>query len=243
MHVGNGVKVDVLFIGTFALHFKSGFRIILENTAFVPSMRRSLVSLSKLDESGYHFHFGNKKVEVSLNSSIVGECLLRDGLYQLDLNSDTIVLPVDNAGTKRTLMKENSYSLWHKRLGHISQERIGRLIKSQIFPQLVYDNIESCVDCMKGKLTKTKKQQGATRSSELLELIHTDISGPYSHSLCGCGPAFFDTCVSIRMGETRFIVVSLENHLKKKRFGVATYFCFYFKRENKIRKKNPKCDS
>ena len=74
LHVGNGVKVDVLFIGTVVLHFRSCFRIILENTAFVPSMRRSLVSLSKLDESEYHFHFGNKKVEVSLNSSIVGEC-------------------------------------------------------------------------------------------------------------------------------------------------------------------------
>ena len=134
LHVGNGVKVDVLFIGIVVLHFRSGFRIILENTAFVPSMRRSLVSLSKLDESGYHFHFGNKKVEVSLNSSIVGECLLRDGLYQLDLNSDAIAFYVDNEGTKRALMKENSYSLWHKRLGHISQERIGRLIKSQIFP-------------------------------------------------------------------------------------------------------------
>ena len=46
------------------------------------------------------------------------------------------------------------------------------------------------------------------------------------------------------MGETRFFFfVLLENHLKKKRFGAATYFCFYFKRENKIRKKNPKCDS
>ena len=72
--MGNGVKVDVLFFGTVVLHFRYGFRIILENTAFVPSMRRSLVSLSKLDESGYHFHFGNKKVEVSLNSSIVREC-------------------------------------------------------------------------------------------------------------------------------------------------------------------------
>ena len=110
LHVGNGVKVDVLFIGTVVLHFRSGFRIILENTAFVPSMRRSLVSLSKLDEFGYHFHFGNKKkVEVSLNSSIVGECLLRDGLYQLYLNSDAIAFHVNNAGTKRALMKENSY--------------------------------------------------------------------------------------------------------------------------------------
>ena len=40
------------------------------------------------------------------------------------------------------------------------------------------------------------------------------------------------------MGETRFFVVLLENHLKKKRFGVATYFCFILKGKNKIRKKN-----
>ena len=29
----------------------------------------------------------------------------------------------------------------------------------------------------------------------------------------------------------------------KKRFRVATYFCFILKGKNKIRKKNPKCDS
>ena len=49
------------------------------------------------------------------------------------------------------------------------------------------------MDCIKGKLTKTRKQQGATRSSELLELIHTDIRGPYSHSLCG--KSFFVTFI------------------------------------------------
>ena len=37
---------------------------------------------------------------------------------------------------------------------------------------------------MKGKLTKTKKN-GATRSQNLLEIAHTDISGPYSSTLCG----------------------------------------------------------
>ena len=31
--------------------------------------------------------------------------------------------------------------------------------------------------------------------------------------------------------------------LIKNWLGVATYFCFIFKRVNKIRKKNPKCDS
>ena len=39
------------------------------------------------------------------------------------------------------------------------------------------------------------------------------------------------------MGGTRFLLLLLENHLKKKRFGVATYFCFILKGKNKKRKK------
>ena len=36
---------------------------------------------------------------------------------------------------------------------------------------------------MKGKLTKNKKN-GATHSQNLLEIVHIDISGPYSTTLC-----------------------------------------------------------
>ena len=49
------------------------------------------------------------------------------------------------------------------------------------------------MDCIKGKLTKNRKKQGATRSSDLLELIHIDISGTYSHSLRG--KSFFVTFI------------------------------------------------
>ena len=38
-------------------------------------------------------------------------------------------------------------------------------------------------------------------------------------------------------------VVVVGKPFKKKRFGAATYFCFILKGKNKIRKKNPKCDS
>ena len=35
-----------------------------------------------------------------------------------------------------------------------------------------------CVDCIKGQQTKHTKK-GATRSEELLEIVHTDIYGPF----------------------------------------------------------------
>ena len=74
--------------------------------------------------------------------------------------------------------------LWHKRLGHISRERVERLIKNDILPSLDFEDMEICVDCIRGKLSKAKNK-GASRSSDLLEIVHTDISGPYSTTICG----------------------------------------------------------
>ena len=74
--------------------------------------------------------------------------------------------------------------LWHKRLGHISRERVERLIKNDILPSLDFEDMEICVDCIRGKLPKDKNK-GVSRSSDLLEIVHTDISGPYSTTICG----------------------------------------------------------
>ena len=65
-------------------------------------------------------------------------------------------------------------------LGHISKERMKNLIKKQILPLLTFGDDEICIECVKGKLTKTKKK-GATHSSDLLEIIYTDICGPFPH--------------------------------------------------------------
>ena len=53
-----------------------------------------------------------------------------------------------------------------------------RLVKDGVLPILDFTDFNVCVDCIKGKKTKHKKK-GATRSKELLEIIHTDICGPF----------------------------------------------------------------
>ena len=47
-------------------------------------------------------------------------------------------------------------------------------MKNGILKNLNFTDFEICVDCIKGKQTKHTKK-GATRSNELLEIIHTDI--------------------------------------------------------------------
>jgi hypothetical protein len=73
-----------------------------------------------------------------------------------------------------------SSKLWHYRLGHILRGRIERLVKEEILQPLDFTNLEKCVDCIKGKFAKKNKKDAAKRSVSVLEMIHTDICGPFN---------------------------------------------------------------
>ena len=64
---------------------------------------------------------------------------------------------------KRKRAHDASLKLWHCHLGHISRERIERLIKKSILPPLEFSDLEQCIDCIKGKYIK-KIKKDAKRS-------------------------------------------------------------------------------
>ena len=101
-----------------------------------------------------------------------------------DLYVETVLTQHHNVGTKCSLVNEQSTFLCHKHLGHISRERMERLIKNEILPNLNFTDLNNCVDCIKGKQTKHTKK-GATRSTQLLEIVHTDIWRPFDVSSFG----------------------------------------------------------
>ena len=182
--VGNNEKADVVFVRDVILILDFGFRLMLKDTFYVPSFRRNLVSVSCLDMYDYSFEIKNNVISLFLNSNKVGCCYMSNGLYRLCLSPNDIYVActVEKVVSKRPLPKEQSYALWHKRLGHISKDRVERLIKTNNLPALKND-LGTCVDCCRGKMTKIRKKT-AVRSSDLLEVIHTDISGPYTTTLC-----------------------------------------------------------
>ena len=107
LYVGNGVQVEVEFIGTVELKLKSNFSLILENILYVLSVRRNLISLSKFDECGFSFNFNNDIFELIFKSQVVGNGFKCDGLYRLNLESKPLTfLHIENMGTKRALIKK-----------------------------------------------------------------------------------------------------------------------------------------
>ena len=179
--MGDGKSVEVEAIGHFRLLLGTGYFLDLLDTFIVPSFRRNLVSVSLLDKFGYFCSFGNNQFSLSINSNVVGTGFLcvYDNLYLLD----TIIaynesLHMESRGTKRKLSKDNSASLWHKRLGHISKTRVERLVSDGILDSLDFTDFDVCIACIKGKQTKMKKL-GANRTKDVLEFIHTNICGPF----------------------------------------------------------------
>ncbi|RZB52401.1 Desumoylating isopeptidase 1 isoform B [Glycine soja] len=54
-----------------------------------------------------------------------------------------------SVGLKQCIVNEESSMLWHQRLGHISIERIKRLVNEGVLSTLEFADFETCVDCIK----------------------------------------------------------------------------------------------
>lgn len=172
---GNKMGSHVEAIGICYLTLNSGFVLELQKTFYVPSFSRNLISVSRLIPFGYSFHFSETSFSLIYKSECVGNGILSDGLYCIFLQNDTAHNSLHvQTGIKRCVVKEDSSTLWHRRLGHISIDRIKRLVNDGVLSTLDFTDFETCVDCIKGKQTN-KSKRSATRSSTILEIIHTDI--------------------------------------------------------------------
>ena len=176
---GNGRKVEA--VAVFKVTMKTGYDLYLNRTFVVPSFGRNLISVSVLDKSGFRCSFGDGKFSLFQNTKLIGTGTMGsyDGLYLVDTKvSFEQTFHTIASGTKRKLGNENSSTLWHKRLGHVSQKRIERLVSEGILNSLDFKNFDTCVKCIKGKRTNIKGKS-SNRASRVLELIHTDICGPF----------------------------------------------------------------
>ena len=74
----------------------------------------------------------------------------------------------------------NETYLWHLRLGHINQTRIERLVNDGPLKELRVTPLPTCESCLEGKMTKRSFPSKGHRAYDLLELIHSDVYGPFN---------------------------------------------------------------
>ena len=76
-------------------------------------------------------------------------------------------------------------------MGHISFERMKKLVNEGVLCTLDFSDFETCVHCIKVKQTN-KSKNGVKRSTNLLEIIHTDVFCP---DMEANGPKYFITFI------------------------------------------------
>ena len=171
----NKVGSHVESFGTCNLFLDNGYVLDLEMTFYRPSFSRNLILVSRLVALGYSFMFSNYNFGLFCKSELIGNGVLSNGLFSINLQYNVFLHT--HIGNKRCIMNENSSILWHQRLGHISIDRIKGLVNDIVLNTLDFTIFNTCIDYIKGKQTN-KFKKGVKRSTDVLEIIHSDIYCP-----------------------------------------------------------------
>jgi len=86
--MGNRFKVEVIDVATYRRLLETGYEINLEDTLYLPSIYRNLISLSRLDVAEYSALFSCGKLNLLFNSITVDSVTLYDDLYKVSLNHE-----------------------------------------------------------------------------------------------------------------------------------------------------------
>ena len=174
LFMGNSSSSKVKGQGKVVLKMTSGKELTLNDVLHVPEIRKNLVYGSLLSKKGFKLVFVSDNFILTKNRMYVGKGYMSNGLFKM--NVMTVVPPIKNINKRNTssaYMLESS-NVWHGRLGHVNYDTLRRLINMECFPKFqIYPN-HKCEICVESKLTRTSFQS-IERSSEPLELIHSDI--------------------------------------------------------------------
>ena len=111
--VANGVEAQVEAIGDLSLELVDGFLLKLSDVLFVPSLRRNLVSVSRLDDNGYDCHFSNGKCQIVYNNKRVDLAFRQDKLYLLSLSENVNDVSTKNENASSSMNATNKQKRMH----------------------------------------------------------------------------------------------------------------------------------
>ncbi|KAJ9542391.1 hypothetical protein OSB04_028897 [Centaurea solstitialis] len=189
LRVGEGTPLIAEAVGSYSLSLPSGLVLELDNCYYIPNMIKNVLSFDLLVDQGFYYKYSYKMISVFKDNIFYFKATPVDGLYTVNLkdnNSEIYHI------SKRSKDIEDQTYLWHCRLGHINKKRIELLLKGGFLGNFDYKPFDNCESCLSGKMTKQPFNSENERAADLLEIIHTDVCGPFSHVARG-GYRYFIT--------------------------------------------------
>ncbi|KAL0553832.1 hypothetical protein IC582_007736 [Cucumis melo] len=167
--MGNSATAEVIGKRKVILKLTSGKTLSLSNVLYVPSLRRNLVSGNLLNRARLKIVLEGDKVVLTKNGEFVGKGYLSNGLFVLN----TISMNVNASSSTYVIEFVN---LWHGRLGHVNFASIRKLKDLRLINTSDSHETGKCPICVESKFHKKPFKPVESRTTDLLELIHSDLA-------------------------------------------------------------------
>lgn len=160
IEVANGAKLPVSGFGQVKL--SNGMKI--GKALYVPSLTFNLLSVKMLMKNGYNVVFKDDQCYITMGDEKVINATKHDNVFVI----------ADNRAMSLYSSSQISQQLLHQRFGHINMKRILQAVDMNIS----HDKNFKCESCIYGKQHRLKFGTTARKTTEIGELIHSDLVGP-----------------------------------------------------------------
>lgn len=174
------LKVNGMGDGEFMVN-AGNMRITVNDILHVLDMRVNLLSVFKIVSHGNTVVFNNDGCKIfNKFDKLVASCKPENGIYKL------ILSPVKQH-CLLSEQRETDALLWHRRYGHIGFQSLMRLQNSVEGISIKNDDskIKQCKICPMGKQHRKPFKTSTTKTTKVLELVHSDLCGPMENKSLG----------------------------------------------------------
>ena len=168
LHVGTANNSSMLAKaeGTVNLDCIEG-SVDVRNVLEVPDIATNLLSIGRICENGFTVVFTKDDCKVLTEDGQTFASGTADGgLYRLNRKSPSAFVCSD-------------VDMWHKRLGYLNIQSLKQLQTVSTGMQLKGTQAGECIKCVEGKQPRASFPISETRATERLQLVHTDLCGPF----------------------------------------------------------------
>lgn len=171
--IADGKKLRVHGKGTVRLTSLDDRNIKMMDVLYIPGLDRRILSVGRLAERGLRVEFKHSSCVIWGASGAIAMGKKVGKTFLLDCQQE-------EAWFVEYLGADSKWELWHARKGHPSKDALIKTQRSTNGIPAVKPDVEKlCGGCMKGKQTVTSfPSRSVTKTSRVLELVHTDVMGP-----------------------------------------------------------------
>ena len=174
---GNSSGVSVKGKGNILIRLKNGDHNFISSVYYVPNMKNNILSLGQLMEKVYTIIMkdGFLNLRDSCDNLIAKVPMTKNRMFIIKIQSDV-------AKCLKAFVGDSSW-LWHLRFGHLNFDSLNSLSRKHMvngLPHIDHAN-QLCEGYLFGKQSRKRfPKESMTRAREPLQLIQSDVCGPFS---------------------------------------------------------------